>query len=145
LRFFAGQQGADAIEQVAILNINSPAVLLGIEPHRVGDKVSTWTWDDGKIVVASIDGVTDEFIIRADKSKEEKVAKGDKDDGDKPKRRVASESSGGGGSSTKSSNQTPAWAPWSQGSSSDRQPQRTAQQPRPANKPKTFFDMLLGN
>jgi tetratricopeptide (TPR) repeat protein len=152
LRFSAGKSGNDAVEQIAIINTQAPAALLGIEPHRVGEKVSQWTWDDGRIVVASVDGVTDEFVVRvAEKPKDAKDSKEPRDrDEPAAKRRVASDNDGrenrssnsgnsNGGSSSKS--QSPSWAPWAQ----DRQPQRTAQQPRPSGKPKTFFDILLGN
>ena len=32
-----------------------------------GEKEAVWTWDDGKLVVASADGVTDEFQLRQGK------------------------------------------------------------------------------
>jgi tetratricopeptide (TPR) repeat protein len=140
LRFSAGKSGNDAVEQIAIINVQAPAALLGVEPHRLGDKLSQWTWDDGRIVVASVDGVTDEFVIRAAVPKEVKDPKDDV----AAKRRVASDNEGRNerASSSGPKGQTPSWAPWA----NDRQPpQRTAQQPRPPSKPKTFFDILLGN
>ena len=141
LRFQSGKVGTDATEQIAIINTQAPAALLGIEPHRVGDKVSQWTWDDGRIVVASIDGVTDEFIVRA--SEKPKDVKEPKDrDEQNQRRRVASDSDNREQRSNTPKGQTPSWAPWA----NDRQPQRTAQQPsRPSGKPKSFFDILLGN
>ena len=93
--------------------------VIAIEPHKLGQKTATWTWDDGKVVVASADGVTDEFVLRA-------VAKQkDADDGavaDARSRRQAPERSG-----------NPGWQSW----------QQQAQQ-RP-KKPKTIFDLLFGN
>jgi Tfp pilus assembly protein PilF len=147
LRFHAGKVGPDNVEQIAIINTQSPAALLGIEPHRVGEKVSQWTWDDGRIVVASVDGVTDEFIVRA--PEKPKDLKEPKDKDDQPRRRVASDSdnrdsreSRGSSGSSAPKGQTPSWAPWA----NERSPQRTAQQPsRPSGKPKSFFDILLGN
>lgn len=143
LRFGAGKSGNDSVEQIAIINTQSPAALLGIEPHRLGDKVSQWTWDDGRIVVASIDGVTDEFIIRA--AEKPKDLRDPKDE-QAARRRVASDNDGrenrtsNSGSSSKG--QTPSWAPWA----NDRQTQRSwQQQSRPSGKPKSFFDILLGN
>jgi tetratricopeptide (TPR) repeat protein len=144
LRFSAGKSGTDAVEQIAIINTQAPAVLLGIEPHRVGEKVSQWTWDDGRIVVASIDGVTDEFIVRPSKDVK------DQKDKDEPvaKRRVASdtdsrESRSSNGGSAQPKGQTPSWAPWANERQSSSQ--RTSQQPSRPNKPKSFFDILLGN
>ena len=38
--------------------------------EKQGEKQAQWTWDDGKLVVASADGVTDEFQLRQGKPKE---------------------------------------------------------------------------
>lgn len=58
-----GKSGLDEVELGAIIDLTASSVI-AIEPHRLGDKVATWTWDDGKVVVASADGVTDEFQLR---------------------------------------------------------------------------------
>ena len=55
-----GEKGAEETEFAAILNTKTSTVV-AIEPHRQGKKVSTWTWEDDKVTVASVDGVTDEF------------------------------------------------------------------------------------
>ncbi len=65
----AGLAGPEQIEQVAILDLNNNAVI-GIEPHREGQKVATWTWQDDRVVVASVDGATDEFILRAGRGRD---------------------------------------------------------------------------
>jgi tetratricopeptide (TPR) repeat protein len=66
LRFFggtvAGKKGAENMEQIAIVDVEA-GVVIGIEPHRQGEKVATWTWDSGKVTIASVDGVTDEFMV----------------------------------------------------------------------------------
>ena len=31
---------------------------------RLGAKVATWTWDEGNVIVANADGITDEFQLR---------------------------------------------------------------------------------
>jgi hypothetical protein len=49
---------------VAILDLDTNTVI-AIEPHREGAKVANWTWQDDRVVVASVDGATDEFILRA--------------------------------------------------------------------------------
>jgi hypothetical protein len=41
-----------------------------VEVQKQGSKEAQWTWDDGKLVVASADGVTDEFQLRQGKPKE---------------------------------------------------------------------------
>ena len=39
----------------------------GIVPHRQGKRLAKWTWDEGKLVVASVDGITDEFVLKGAK------------------------------------------------------------------------------
>ena len=68
---------------------------------------------EGAVVVASVDGATDEFILRADRQR----------DGD-PRRYTSSEGGFGGG-----------WMPWGQLDS--------AQRPRKRSKPKTIFQLLF--
>lgn len=67
LRFSGGKQqaksGAIEVEMAAIVDLVDSSVI-AIETHRIGDKVASWTWDEGKVVVASADGVTDEFQLR---------------------------------------------------------------------------------
>jgi tetratricopeptide (TPR) repeat protein len=107
-----GAGGAEEVEQVAILDLDNNAVV-GIEPHRAGQKVATWTWQDDRVVVASVDGATDEFILRAGRT-----AGGD------PRRYTSSEPGG--------------WSPWGQLDSSfqeERRPRR--------RKPKTIFQLLF--
>lgn len=118
LRFTAGvvpgDLGPEETEQVAILDLSNNSVV-GIEPHREGKKVATWTWQDDRVVVASVDGATDEFILRA------AVARG----GGDPRRYTSNEPSG--------------WSPWGQLSS----PFQEERRPRRRSKPKTFFQMLF--
>lgn len=63
LRFFAGKSGKDDIEMIAVVD-TSTAQVVGVEPHKQGDKVSKWTWENGKVTIASVDGVTDELDLR---------------------------------------------------------------------------------
>jgi tetratricopeptide (TPR) repeat protein len=67
LRFAAGAvpgaTGPQEVEQVAILDLANNSVV-GIEPHREGKAVASWTWQNDRVVVASVDGATDEFILR---------------------------------------------------------------------------------
>ena len=138
LRFHAGKAGALEIEQTALIDTQTAAVL-GILPQRVGDRTSKWTWDESRVAVASIDGVTDEFTLRAEKVPKEAVPVAATP---APRRVVSSERSDGG-----SQRGTPFWAPWAQsgwgGGSS--QPQQRQSQRSSGSKPKTLFDALFGN
>ena len=73
LRFSAGvargPKGPEKVEQVAILDLQKNKVI-AIEPHRQGKKVSTWTWRGDRVVVASVDGATDEFVLRTVRARE---------------------------------------------------------------------------
>ncbi len=114
-----GKAGPEAIELAAIVDVIGNSVV-AIEPNKLGQKTATWTWDDGKVVVASADGVTDEFVLRANAKPKDEEAVAEA----KPKRQ-------GGGGGERSGN--PGWQSW----------QQQAQQ-RP-KKPKTIFDLLFGN
>ena len=73
LRFHAGvvdgPKGAEEVEHAAVVDLQS-SLVVSVEVQRHGEKVAQWTWDDGKLVVASADGVTDEFQLRQGKPKE---------------------------------------------------------------------------
>lgn len=67
--YFQGGQvvsrtGTDDLEQAAIVDVER-GLVVAIEPHKQGERVATWTWEDGKVTVASVDGVTDTFTLRA--------------------------------------------------------------------------------
>jgi hypothetical protein len=102
---------------------------VGIEPHRKGSLVATWTWDEGRVTIASIDGVTDEFVLRDTKPRDAPAIAA----GAQAQRRY-----------TSNDNRPPAWAPWADNygaAPSSAREQRRA--PRPAQKPKTLFDLLF--
>jgi tetratricopeptide (TPR) repeat protein len=67
LRFHAGSvegpRGPEEIEQIAILDLQSNAVL-GVETQRRGTKLAQLTWDDGKLLIASADGTKEELQLR---------------------------------------------------------------------------------
>ncbi len=67
LRFYGGavpaKGGNEDTELVAVVDVDA-GLVVAIEPHKQGEKVATWTWEQGKITVASVDGVTDEFAVR---------------------------------------------------------------------------------
>jgi tetratricopeptide (TPR) repeat protein len=125
LRFFGGavasKKGSEDMELVAVVDVEA-GVVIAIEPHRQGEKIAAWTWDNGKVTVASVDGVTDEFMLGAARND---IAGG----GD---RRYTTSTEPGG-----------AWAPW------DTPFGTPFGQPPPTKKvtvkkkPKTIFDMLF--
>jgi hypothetical protein len=73
LRFHAGvvdgPRGAEDVEYAAVVDLQSSTVV-SMEVQRQGEKMAQWTWDDGRLVVASADGVTDEFQLRQGKARE---------------------------------------------------------------------------
>ena len=130
LRFSGGsvvtKGGKEEVELVAIIDLASGSVV-GIEPHRQGAKVATWNWDEGKVTIASVDGVTDEFILRS-VPKPKAVATG-------PQRRYGSGSE---------QSMAPGWAPWAEGpmAGTPRRSERRADRPHP-REPKTLVDLLI--
>jgi tetratricopeptide (TPR) repeat protein len=64
-----GAKGPEEIEQTAIVDLQSNTVV-SIAVQRQGEKQAQWTWEDGKVVVAAADGLTDEFQLRQGKPKE---------------------------------------------------------------------------
>ena len=126
LRFYGGQvttRGtAEDMELVAVIDVVEGKVI-AIEPHRQGDKVANWTWEEGKVTVASVDGVTDEFSLRVGK---DEVAVG-------PSRRLS-------GPDQFFTGWSPWSAPWAGGFGG---PPAKAQRSGPRRKPKTLFDLLF--
>jgi tetratricopeptide (TPR) repeat protein len=121
LRFYAGNldggAGPEEAEYAAIVDVQANSVV-GVELHRQGKRVADWSWDEGKLTVASADGTTDEFMLRQNKPK------------DVPwPRRVASDAP----QSSSSKGGLPFWVPWAQ------------QSQRPSRKPKSLFDLLFNN
>lgn len=70
LRFHAGTvdspRGPEEVEQVAIVDLQAGSVA-GVEVQRRGSKLAKMTWDDGKVVVVSADGTSDEIQLRQTK------------------------------------------------------------------------------
>jgi tetratricopeptide (TPR) repeat protein len=132
LRFHGGvvetKTGPVEIELSAIVDLNASKVV-AVEPHRLGKKLATWTWEESKVVVASVDGVTDEFNLRSTTPLATAARKG----GD-PKGETGSDGQ---------------WTPFEQIQQPGKpdKPQRAAGSGggSRASKPKTIFDMLFGN
>ncbi len=128
LSFFGGTlksaSGPEDIEYAAIVDIDARRVMT-IVPDRQGKARAKWTWEPGRVVVASVDGVTDEFSLRT-----APVADRRGYDGRYPR-------SGGA---------TSAWAPWDQpwaGGFGDQRPRTTRRAVVKKKKPKTLFDLLF--
>lgn len=61
-----GKNGPEETELAAIIDVQAGKII-GIQPHRQGARVAEWTWEGGRVQVASVDGVTDEFILRSER------------------------------------------------------------------------------
>jgi hypothetical protein len=59
-------RGPEEVEYAAIVDLQANA-MVAIEMQRLGSKVATWTWDEGKVTVGNADGITDEFQLRQTK------------------------------------------------------------------------------
>lgn len=133
LRFSGGRvitkNGPEDTELAAIVDIEN-AKLLSIQPHRQGQRVAGWTWEEDRVQIASIDGVTDEFVLRSTKPVETPVAAVPV----VPKR-----------PSTSASRHT-GWSPWDMpfntAQPERREPRRQQAQKR-GPKPKSLFDLLF--
>jgi hypothetical protein len=127
LRFFGGtvttRKGKEDLELVAVIDVAS-SVVIAIEPDKQGSKVATWTWEDGKVTVASVDGVTDEFELRIGRNQ--------------------IVGPGGDRRYTSTSPQASGWAPWDTpfGGAFGNQPQPT-KRATVKKKPKTIFDLFF--
>jgi tetratricopeptide (TPR) repeat protein len=66
----AGGKGPEQTEQVAIIDTYENKIV-AIEPNKHGSKTASWTWEEGKVTVASADGVTDEYNLRVGKQVEQ--------------------------------------------------------------------------
>lgn len=68
LRFAGGtatlKSVTEPVELTAIVDIPAKSVVT-VEPHKVGTRTASLKWEEGKVIIASIDGITDEFNLRA--------------------------------------------------------------------------------
>lgn len=112
-----GKDGEQLVRTVhaAIVDLYYNRVV-AIELDQQGNERSTWTWGDGKLTVANLDGATDIFDLRKGPSR----------------------SAAGSGRGWSGYNSTGAWSPWAE--------QERRSRPRPQRrrkKPKTLFDLLF--
>ncbi len=133
LRFAAGsieRNGkSEGLEFVAIID-TAKKQLVGIEPERIGEKTSKWSWGSGRVVVAAVDGLTQEYVVIPQRAPSATASRGRTSEG-RGRRR--------GGDND--------WAPWKrdQATSTQRAQRREARRARRQKKPKSLFDLLFGN
>jgi hypothetical protein len=102
--------------------------VVSLQLHRQGEKLSKWTWEEAKVIVASIDGVTDEIFLRTTKTNDRTAAQ--------PQRRSADPRQAYGG---------PGWTPWNLPNWGHPPYDGRGGRPSQRHRPRTFFDYLLGN
>lgn len=127
LRFEAGKVAGAVTEYVAILDLRGDNVV-AIEPQRRGKDVSTWRWEDGQVTVTAVDGLTSVHALR-------RIVK-------PPRPETVSAARGDAGRRRARSSGTPDWVPW--GDTHRSGPSRTTSRRR-GRRPKTLFDLILGN
>lgn len=126
LRFSGGATTEDGrtegTEMAALIDIDQ-ATILGIEPHKQGSKVATWTWEEGKVTIAAVDGLTDEFNLRTGPAAYAGSAQ----------RRLTT------------TQKAPGWAPWNEPMAGGFEQYGGSPRPKPktGRKPKTIFDLLF--
>lgn len=138
LRFSAGvvptEKGDQAMEYVALLDLKSGQVV-SLEPDKLGTVAAQWRWaENGQLTVASIDGLTTTHALRQG-ARPEPTPAPVASVGSGPRRPRRQTDAGG----------VPTWAPWAD----NRRPSARSRGRRTTSsrrrKPKTLFDLILGN
>ena len=135
LRFTAGQiegkEGPEEVEHAAVVDLAARTVV-AVETVRQGKRTATWTWDDTKLVVASVDGFTEDYPLkaRAREAAQQPVAAAPQSA--QPRRVTSSQGQGG----------TPSWAPWAQPNGGEYRGGGGRQRQQ---QPKTLFELLFKN
>lgn len=127
LRFAAGtmegRTKSEPVEHAAVLDLQARTVI-AVETVKVGDRAANWSWDDNRLVVASVDGYSEEYPLRA-KGRDTQPGQ----------RKVTS------ADPQAKSGAAPFWAPWAQpndrGYGDGRGERSRGQQP------KTLFDLIF--
>jgi len=136
LTFQAGQvEGANGPEEVvhaAVIDLAARSVV-AIEPTRQGSRIATWTWEETTLLVKSVDGHTEEYVLRSRPKEMAQPSAG------QPPRRVTSERPTG------LFGAPPSWAPWAWGSGTAGGGSSGSNRPRPQQQPKSLFDLLFKN
>ena len=134
LRFSVGEAPSGStsaeMEIIAILDTRNET-LVSLEPHKHGKAVARWTWQDGAVNVAAIDGLTSTHQLRQI-AKPVAAATTPSRRSRRARRRY-------------DSNGTPRWAPWADNTSRPRARSSPRRRGRARRRPKTLFDLILGN
>ncbi len=118
-----------ALEAAVVLDLDARAVLIEV-PARFGDSVAQWDWSASEIRIAAVDGLMDIVPLAAQRTAA--GAAGTRAPRISERR-----------TTTAASNRPPAWAPWAD--PRDVSPRQRSARPRQNRRPRTFFDLLLGN
>lgn len=110
---------AETVQHAAILDL-SQSTVVAVLPERRGTKQASWNWEDNRLVITAIDGLTDEIPLRGGRPAAVAAAS--------QQRRAGFDGPRYG---------TPTWLPFGLGP-----PQ---QQRRSGRQPKSLFDMIFGN
>ena len=125
LRYAAGSietpTGTEDIEKAAIIDTQAPAVI-STQMTRKGGRNAKWTWDQGRLAVASADGTDEVLALRGAKSP---VTTTTADPAEAAAKRAAEERAA---QRERAANQ-----------------QASARPPPPRQKPKSLFDLIFGN
>ena len=128
LHFVAGQvqgtAGAEDMQYAAVLDLTQSAVI-GIIPDRQGQRRAKWNWEESKLVIEAVDGLTDELALRGGRGLPAAMASA-----------AAARRQAGDGTRAYA---PPGWLPWGVG------PQPQQQRRAGRQQPKTLLDMLFGN
>jgi tetratricopeptide (TPR) repeat protein len=132
LKFYGGavktKSGTEEVELAALIDLVEGRVLT-VEPEKQGNRTAQWTWEPGRVIIASVDGVTDEFPLRSSPASLTGAA------GDGLTRRYSGTGTPGA-----------AWAPWDQpwaGGMGPPPDQVRTQRSVVKKKSKTLFDLLF--
>jgi hypothetical protein len=140
LRFTAGTlrsaRGAEEVEMAALIDLAQQKVVT-VVPEKQGVKTATWSFEDSRISVAAVDGLTEEFALNSGDGLGALAGAGAGLAAGAGTRRLSARPYAPGG----------AWAPWNQpfgmpnaGPGPSSKPAKSAQRRK---KPKSFFELLF--
>jgi len=133
LRFSAGEaplEGGKSAELVyaALIDTRNDK-FIALEPDRHGESASKWEWQPSQVTIKAIDGLTSIHILRQ-VTRPTAVATAPSSRRSTPRR------------SGFDANGTPTWAPWADHTTPQRSRRRSTHRRR---RPRTLFDLILGN
>lgn len=120
-----GKEGPELVELAVIIDATDARVV-GIELHKRGAQTSQWQWQNGRLTVAAIDGLTSEYQVRETRPEQQKLPRTATD----TRRRETDIFD----------NRNRDWVPWEKRPPSYYPDQRQSSRPQ---KPKSLFDMLF--